>query len=273
MTLHRDCSCGDYKPGPNVKFALVNGQREEAQANLSGECPGCGTPLVAKCGEVRVRHWAHQGHRLCDPWWENETEWHRAWKDQFPAEWQEIVHLAGDGERHIADVKTGDGWVIEFQYSYITPEERRSREGFYPKLIWVVDGTRRKRDRAQLINAWKEGVPVGGNSMVRRAFSDDCRLLREWAAGNAPIFLDLGDTEALWWLFAKSSNVSAYVAPYSRAQFIECHRSTGTEIARQFDECVSDIPKLIADYESHRRARPLRQDPLRPQTPRRRFRF
>jgi hypothetical protein len=51
---------------------------------------------------------------------ENETEWHRAWKDQFPPEWQEIVHLAGDGERHIADVKTGDGWVIEFQHSYIT---------------------------------------------------------------------------------------------------------------------------------------------------------
>ena len=229
--------------------------------------------MVAKCGEVRLWHWAHKGRLHCDPWWENETEWHRAWKDQFPAEWQEIVHLAGDGERHIADVKTDRGWVIEFQHSSMKPEERRSREGFYPKLIWVVDGTRRKRDRAQLINAWKEGVPVGGNSMVRRAFSDDCRLLREWAASNAPIFLDLGDTEALWWLFAKSSNVSAYVAPYSRAQFIECHRSTGTEIACQFDECVSDIPKLIADYESHRRARPLRQDPLRPQTPRRRFRF
>ena len=229
--------------------------------------------MVARCGEVRLRHWAHKGRLLCDPWWENETEWHRVWKDQFPPEWQEIVHLAGDGERHIADVKTDRGWVIEFQHSSMKPEERRSREVFYPKLIWVVDGTRRQRDRAQLVNAWKEGVPVGGNSMVRRAFSDDCRLLQEWAVSNAPIFLDLGDTEALWWLFAKSSNVSAYVAPYSRAQFIECHRGTATKIGRQFDEFVNDIPKLIADYESHRWAQPLRPDPLQPRRSRRRFRF
>ena len=51
-----------------------------------------------------------KGRRFCDPWWENETEWHRAWKDQFPADWQEIVHHAEDGEKHIADVKT-DRWL------------------------------------------------------------------------------------------------------------------------------------------------------------------
>lgn len=162
-----------------MKSALVDGQRQAAQPDLSGECIGCGRPTVAKCGEVRVRHWAHKGQRRCDPWWENETEWHRAWKDQFPAAWQEIVHHAGDGGRHIADVKTGDGWVVEFQHSRIRPEERRSREAFYSRLIWVVDGPRRKRDRAQLINAWEEGVPLGGNSLVRRVFSDDCGLLRD----------------------------------------------------------------------------------------------
>ena len=256
-----------------MKFALVNGQRQEAQPNVSGECPACKRPMVAKCGEVRLRHWAHKRRLLCDPWWENETEWHRAWKNQFPADWQEIVHLAGNSERHIADVKTGDGWVIEFQHSHIKPEERRSREAFYPKLIWVVDGTRRKGDRTQLISAWKEGLPVGGNSLVRKAFSDDCGLLREWAVSSAPIFFDLGEMERLWWLFAKISNVWAYVAPYPRAEFIECHRSTATEKARQFDEFVNDIPKLIADYESQRRAQPLRQDPLQPRTSRRRFRF
>jgi hypothetical protein len=230
--------------------------------------------MVAKCGEVRLWHWAHKGRLHCDPWWENETQWHRAWKDQFPPEWQEIVHRAGDGERHIADVKTGDGWVIEFQHSHIKPEERRSREAFYPKLIWVVDGTRRKRDRAQLINAWKASVPVGRNSLVRRAFSDDCRLLREWAGSNGPIFLDLGDTEALWWLLAKSTNGSAYLHMFSRAQFIAWHRSTATEAARQLHEFVNDIlPKLIADYESHPQAQPLRWDPLQRRGLRRSFRL
>lgn len=170
-------------------------------------------------------------------------------------------------------MKTGRGWVIEFQHSYLKPEERRSREAFYPKLIWVVDGTRRKRDRAQLIRAWNESVPVSGNSLVRKAFSDDCRLLREWAASNAPIFLDLGEMERLWWLFAKSPNAWVYLAPFPRVQFIECHRSAATEFARQFDEFVNDIPKLIGDYESHLRAQPLKWDPLQPRGFRRSFRL
>jgi competence protein CoiA len=77
--------------------------------------------MVAKCGEVRAPHWAHRSRRECDHWWEPETEWHRAWKNAFPEEWQEIVHWAEDGEKHIADVKTGRGWVIEFQHSYFAP--------------------------------------------------------------------------------------------------------------------------------------------------------
>lgn len=255
-----------------MKFALVNGRRQEAQPNLSGDCPVCGRRMVAKCGEVRVRHWAHQGRRLCDPWWESETEWHRAWKNQFPADWQEVVHQATDGERHIADVKTGDGWVIEFQHSYIKPEERRSREAFYPKLIWVVDGTRRKRDRTQLINAWNDGVPIGKSAVIRKAFSDDCGLLREWVGGNAPVLFDLGEMEALWWLFAKGTNGSAYLHLFARAQFIECHRSTASESAREFEQFANDIPKLIADYESLR-AQALRWDPLEVRESRRRFRL
>ncbi len=220
--------------------------------------------MVAKCGEVKVWHWAHKGGRLCDIWWENETEWHRAWKGQFPVNWQEVVHEADTGEKHIADVKTDRGWVIEFQHSYLKPEERRSRGTFYPKLIWVVDGTRRKRDGTQLLKAWEEGVHVGPNSWVRRAFSDNCVLLREWAGSYAPIFFDLGESQRLWWLFAKSANGAAFLAPYSRAQFIESHRSAATEIAREFDEFMNDIPKLLADHESHCRAQALRQASARP---------
>jgi competence protein CoiA len=241
-----------------MKFALVNGQRQEAQPNLLGECPRCRQPVVARCGEVRVRHWAHKGCCHCDPWKENETEWHRAWKDQFPADWQEVVHDTEDGERHIADVKTDRGWVFEFQHSYLKPEERRSRDTFYPKLIWVVDGTRRKRDRSQLINAWNEGVPVGANSPVRRIFSDDCVLLREWAGSNAPILFDLGELEVLWWLFAKSTNGSAYVGPFPRAVFIESHRGGATEeAARAFDAFVKTFPKQLAEYETLVAKRPI----------------
>ena len=246
-----------------MKFANVNGQRQEAQPNLSGKCPACDHSMVAKCGEVRIWHWAHKRRRHCDPWWENETEWHRAWKEQFPVHWQEVVHEAENGEKHIADVKTDHGWVIEFQHSYIKPEERRSRDTFYPKLIWVVNGARRKRDRTQFLNAWKRGMQVGGNSRVRRAFSDKCVLLREWAGSHAPIFFDFGE-EVLWWLLSKSPNGPMYIAPFSRTDFIEIHRGGKSQKADDFEEFVKDLSELFAAYESHLRAQAKKRAPQQP---------
>jgi len=239
-----------------MKFALVNEQRQEAQPKLSGQCPACGHPMVAKCGEVKIWHWAHHGSRLCDPWWENETEWHRAWKGQFPVNWQEVVHQAENGEKHIADVKTDNGWVIEFQHSYIKPDERRSRDAFYPKLVWVVDGARRKRDGAQFAKALEAGAAVG-NSGLRRVRPDECGLLREWGGSHAPIFFDFGNGPTLWWLLAKRPDEPAYVAPFSRAGFIEIHCGGATQMARDFDEFVKDLTTLVAHYESHLRAQPL----------------
>jgi hypothetical protein len=250
-----------------MKFALVNGQRQEAQPNLSGKCPTHGHPMVARCGEVNRWHWAHQGSRRCDLWWENETAWHRAWKEQFPVDWQEVVQHAENGEKHVADVKTDHGWVIEFQHSYIKPEERRSRDTFYKRLVWVVDGARRKRDRTQLLNAFEQGVPVGPmgrNSPVRRAFSDECALLREWAGSPAPIFFDFGE-EVLWWLLAKSPDGRVYVARFPRAQFIEIHRSGATQMARDsFDEFVKELSTSVANYELQLQAQTLQRASLQP---------
>jgi len=97
---------------------------------------------------ISSNHWAHKGSQNCDPCWENETNWHRSWKDSFPKEWQEIVHTNEEsGEKHIADVKTDSDWVLEFQHSPINPEERLSRNSFYPKLVWVIDGIRRLKDK------------------------------------------------------------------------------------------------------------------------------
>jgi hypothetical protein len=87
-----------------------------------------------------MHHWAHQGGKNCDPWWENETDWHRAWKNLYPSECREISHVAPDGEIHRADVKTPTGIVVEIQHSSMTDEERVSREAFYKNIVWVIDG-------------------------------------------------------------------------------------------------------------------------------------
>ena len=259
-----------------MKFALVNEQRQEAQPNLSGRCPACGSLMIAKCGEARIRiwHWAHKAGRHCDPWWE-ETEWHRAWKELFPLDWQEIVQYAENGEKHIADVKTDHGWVIEFQHSPIKSDERRSRNAFYKKLVWVVDGTRRKTDSAQLARAWGDGVSIGRrDSPIRGVFPAECRLVREWRESDAPIFFDFGGPE-LWWLLARSpGGMWAYVARFSRNTFVQIHRGEAPQEARNFDEFVKDVSKLVSDYESHLRAQALQPvQGFQRYLPRRRRRF
>ena len=105
-------------------------------------------------------------------------------------------------------------------------------------------------------------MQVGGNSLVRRAFSDKCVLLREWAGSHAPIFFDFGE-EVLWWLFSKSPNGPVYVAPFSRTDFIEIHRGGASQKAHDFEELVKDLSELVAHYESHLRAQALKR--ARPQ--------
>ncbi len=61
-----------------MKFAHINGYKVEATKGAKGSCPSCGSDLIAKCGEAKINHWAHKGKKSCDPWWENETDWHRS---------------------------------------------------------------------------------------------------------------------------------------------------------------------------------------------------
>src|SRR6266496_6003247 len=77
-------------------------------------CPLCNGNMIGKCGEIYVWHWQHHHDRNCDPWKEHETDWHRKWKAKFPNDWQEVI-IENNDEKHIADIKTEDGVVIEFQ--------------------------------------------------------------------------------------------------------------------------------------------------------------
>jgi len=129
-----------------MRYALINNNKVEAQPKQQGLCPHCSEPVIAKCGSQKVWHWAHRSKANCDSWWETETEWHRAWKNNFPVGWQEISLIdEKTGEKHIADVRTAHNLVIEFQHSRIDPKERVLREKFYKNMLWVVDGTRLKK--------------------------------------------------------------------------------------------------------------------------------
>jgi competence protein CoiA len=124
-----------------VQYAIVNSVREVPSPGAVGACSACGARTVAKCGPKVVWHWAHAGKKHCDPWWENETQWHKDWKALFPEECREVVRFdQSTGEKHVADVLTKRGLVIELQNSPMPLAELQSREAFYKRMIWIVNG-------------------------------------------------------------------------------------------------------------------------------------
>ncbi len=242
-----------------MKFALVNGQRHEAQPKLSAICPGCDQPMIAKCGEVRMPHWAHRSTLLCDPWWENETEWHRNWKDQFPEAWQEYVYRADDGEKHIADVRTDKGWVIEFQ-AFVHQTRRAPVSRCFLQKIGVGCRWNAAEERSKAIHRGGEQRHLDCSEIPnQRVRSDECALLQKWIGSHAPIFFDFGGEQPLAWLIAGRPDGAAYVGPVSRASFIAMHGGGVTQSVRDFDELVKDFNGLVADYEAYLQAQALRR--------------
>ena len=179
-----------------MKFALVCGKRTEATNGAKGICPSCGSELVAKCGKIKINHWAHKRISNCDIWWENETEWHRAWKNNFPAEWQEIVlRNERNGEKHIADIRTIHGLVIEFQHSRIDPKERTLREEFYQNMVWVVNGSRLKRDYHRFLKAKKE-FQIVKEGIFYIDFPDEC-FPSAWIGSSVPVIFDYQKSKSI----------------------------------------------------------------------------
>ncbi len=75
----------------------------------------------------------------------SESPWHCNWKLAFPPEFREKSFFSEiQNCFHRADIHTPCGTTIEFQHSPISLQELRSREDFYPNLIWVVDGRKFK---------------------------------------------------------------------------------------------------------------------------------
>lgn len=250
-----------------MKFAVVEGERREAQPGLSAECPACGKTMTAKCGEHRVWHWAHRGTRTCDHWWEPETEWHRAWKNHFPKDWQEKIHTSTDGEKHIADVKTERGVVLEFQHSLLRRDERESREAFYQNIVWVVDGRRRARDRARFLASLEAAMVISRDPLIFSVPPTEGALLRDWVASRAPVYFDFGDGEPgdklhfgkLWRLSLRGPNGRTYLSPVPKTWFVQAHLKGLTfDTGLTFEEMYTKIVDQSVTLYSMRQARQSR---------------
>lgn len=206
-----------------MRYALVDGVRQEAQPKLRGACPNCQREVVAKCGQQRIWHWSHLGKKHCDPWWENETEWHRGWKNEFPQECQEVRITGPSGDHHIADVRTAKGTVLEFQHSYLSPATRRTRETFYGQMAWIVDGKRNEKDVEKFLRLLSADIPDYGKMLGWRLPLRPMALVDKWIVSSSPVYLDFGDTSfkhmglpstGLLWRIGKASNGRLIVTPF-----------------------------------------------------------
>ena len=239
-------------------------------------CRVCNGEVIAKCGTHRVFHWAHLAIQDCDSWAKEETEWHRAWKNKFPADYQEFIqHDRQSGERHIADVRTPHGLVIEFQHSHLKPLERAARERFYGNMVWVVDGTRLQRDYPRF-NRGKDGLrrtPIQGYFLL--TFPDEC-FPAMWLDSSVPVIFDFRGVDesqppdafrdGLWCLLPGRAEGSAVVVGMSREEFVKVAPSRPQLLA------VQEILTGFAQWIKELRAAPQFPGPIDGGRPRRRFR-
>lgn len=204
-----------------MRIALIDGQRRQPEHGLRGTCQCCDNTVIAKCGPIRVHHWAHKAGIICPYDRDPETQWHLDWKANFPLDWQERRFVSAQGEVHIADlfVPIGKCLAIEIQHSPITPAERASREHFYARLLWIVDGTRRERDWSKFHEEWLQGEASPENVFRRLIRGGHCPLLRDWQDSKSPVFFDFGQT-FIWGLAPIRQDDRLIVGPTTRTALV-----------------------------------------------------
>lgn len=98
-------------------------------------------------------------------------------------------------------------------------------------------------------------MPLRSVFPVRRLYVDDCALLREWSGSPAPIFIDFGGGEVLWWLLPGRLNGSVYVAQFPRSVFVHICRSGVVQEGLNLDGLLKELTGLVARYEADLRLR------------------
>lgn len=164
----------------------TSGEKVQAEPGAMATCPECAQPVIAKCGEIKIWHWAHVASSTCDAWGEPESAWHLEWKSRWPASQVEVV-IERNGKRHRADIRSGGGVVIELQHSSISPEEIREREQFYQGMIWMFDVSE-AHEADRLLFRKKAGYWTFRWKQPRKHI----------ALCGAPVILDVGYTTQLF---------------------------------------------------------------------------
>lgn len=186
-------------------YAIINGKKDRPSFGQRGNCPACGSEVIAKCGSINVHHWAHVVDNNC-PHSGKETDWHISWKAEFDPEWVEVTK---DGNR--ADVLNPNcGYALEIQHSSISTEDILKRQANFKKVIWMINGKPFKHNFHIRVktNDWGRKYYVYRRMWPRRSLSS-CDV----------VFIDMGDSI----IHVKSKHADfrwGWLTEYTRDQFI-----------------------------------------------------
>lgn len=201
-----------------MKWAIKNNKKIHASPKSIAKCPICKEPVIAKCGDINIWHWAHKSKKDCDPWAEPESLWHINWKNEFPKEQQEVTikqigqfgiinqyDIHGNVisksnvwfeapenyvkflknykiNTHRADILTKENLIIELQNSPLSSEEINERENFYKNMIWLLNGKTLCR-----------GIKTRNkNGIITFRWKHPPK---SWWEAKKPIYIDFSDTQ------------------------------------------------------------------------------
>ena len=111
-------------------------------------------------------------------------------------------------------------------------------------MVWVVDGTRRVRDKKGFVDVLKYARRVG-NEAVRKlqGYADEWALLRDWGDSQVPVFFDFGE-DILWGLLPKAMD-GRYVFRVARNELVDVFRHTSQ---MTFEGVLNALAKLLAQW-------------------------
>lgn len=188
-----------------MRYALVKTSGSDEWTRLDvddafkyqhGKCELCGGKVGARKGDIRVNHWYHlDGRGDCDPWHEPKGEWHRQIQCCFPVSRQEYVicRKVGDATvKHIADIYTKSGYVIEVQMSPLSLGKIAEREEFYGRIVWFVSGHNPLVENFHTSAFMENAELVQGECFEYYAVPEKCHAInRHWTGRDGLVFFDI----------------------------------------------------------------------------------
>ena len=144
-------------------------------------------------------------------------------------------------------MKTDQGYVLEFQNSPIKPGECQSRESFYKKMIWIVNGKRRSKDQDNFIDVLKHSELLDAKVGVLRLreYFHQSALLRDWGSSKVPVFFDFGE-DVIWGLLPKTVEKRAYAFRIHRNELIG---HLGPALEWNFEVLLKNLGDFIVQKE------------------------